>query len=596
MKKETLLWLGLWVVAVVMRFWQLGSIPATVVHDEIIYAAQAQSIAVSGSDLTGTWRPWHFRPAHILYAELPATVMAPAAVIISDPLVAARAAQAIIGSLLPFILAGLSYHLFKNKSVALTTAVLAVLNPWLFQFSRLSFDAIFSLFFYFSGIYVWLAAPKWHKLWALPLLILGFFQYQGLKIIFPALIAITLVYDCREAITAISIKKLSWNKLKTQLSNYLPDLLIVLCCAAIFLWYIANLASQSASQRVGDMIFFNEDYVSSLVNEERRLSLVSPLNTLFSNKATVIGYQLLLKYARAFEPYHLFLTGENVRNPFSVWTAGIFYPIDILLIGAGLFYVWHVTKWRPQAYFITALILIAPLPSAVNSLDSWIMFRSSFLFPLLIMLAALGLELLRNHKKLWLFAGIVLIYSGCVVWFQYQYWVRYPIISTKGSALAERVVNNYVARVQKDHPQHRFIVLGDESEFRFNSYLFFNRLITADNMPAIQQTMSDHSYQLGNVRFVTDCIDLTQLNDTTTIISEASNTFCNSGTKADVPTAISVTNIPSLFDSGAIYKVYNDQLCSTETMQGFSQITDLKHLQVEKLDTPEFCRALLTKD
>src|SRR3972149_8527853 len=48
------------------RFWQLNAIPVSLYHDELDYVFTGEAVARYGTDITGQWHPWQFRPLHTL--------------------------------------------------------------------------------------------------------------------------------------------------------------------------------------------------------------------------------------------------------------------------------------------------------------------------------------------------------------------------------------------------------------------------------------------------------------------------------------------------------------------------------------------------
>lgn len=578
-------------VSLFFRVLFLRTAPAFFSHDELHYLGEAQSLVISGSDLTGTWHPWQLRPTSPLYAELPSTIMALGSLLFADPFWKARAIHIIIGVLLPVVLGGIGWQLTGKKGVFWTTLVLGLLNPWLFQFSRMSFDSLLSLFFYSLGTLGLLALPrKWRWLsflaWAV-----GFYQYQGLKIIFlPLLLLVTAYVVWREWPEKEALRLSS---IEQTVRKNLDLVLIALAGLAVFGWFVTHLPSQSAGARVNDLLFFNQTLLSQQVNAQRLLSLENPLEKLTVNKFTIILQEFLIKYAQTFDPTQLFIRGESVRNPFSVWTRGMFYPVDVVLLAAGLVGLLAQRKWHKQLLLLLGFVLIAPLPVAVNSIDTWVMFRGSWLVVSLTLIMGIGAYSLFESKLPWqrlFFVGVGVVYLLSVLSFVDEYFYRYPVYSTKGTSFAERVVANYIRRLPADQ---KVVVLVDEARFVFESYLVYNGLITRENLPQIQEAMRTSVYRLGNVEFRTDCLDTTQLGSGTVFINNSVNVTCDQKPLGSITQAYA--KIPSLLDNGALFTIINDPICDKYALRPFVHVTDRKMLDVEKLNTLDFCDQLFSK-
>lgn len=591
--RELLFLLVLVLVALGLRFYDLRLAPALFTHDELHYISEAQSLVVSGSDLTGTWKPWHFRPTSPLYAELPSTVMMLGSLLFQDVFLKARFVHIVLGVLLPIVLGGIGWNLTQRKRVFWLTVGVGLLNPWLFQFSRMSFDALLSLFFYSLGVLGLLSlSAKWR--WtAFLAFVLGFFQYQGLKLIFLPLIFLTTGFIFwRDFPAKITGKLLVL--FEHVRKNQLDLLLIVALSVVVFGWFLTQLPTQSASSRVNDILFFNNKLLSQKVNEQRLLSLEDPFGKLAVNKVSVITHEFLIKYAQTFDPSQLFVRGESVRNPFSVWTRGMFYPIDIVLLGSGVFTLIIEKKLRKQLLLLLGFVLISPLPVAVNSIDTWVMFRGSWLIVSFILLMGIGLDaLVRWLSKGWLkivLAVFILVYILNVLNFFNEYFYRYPVYGTKGTAFAERVVANYIHRLPKEM---KVVVLVDEARFVFESYLVYNNLINEDNMPQIQEAMKSSVYRLGNVTFATDCLDVEAFADDTVFINNSVNVTCD---QKPVPSLNQpYSKIPSLLDNGAQFTIYNDLICSKYALRPFVHVTNRRILDAERLDNQQFCDELFSK-
>jgi hypothetical protein len=573
------------------RFLYLRSTPALFSHDELHYISEAQSIAISGSDLTGTWRPWHLRPTSPLYAELPSTVMSLGSALFSDPFLKARFMHILFGTLLPVILGGIGWSLTKRRGVFWATFLLASVNPWLFQFSRMSFDSLFSLFFYSLGILGLISLPKKWRWLSVLALVLGFYQYQGLKIIFLPIVVLTITYILWRDWP--SAGKLSVQKVTRVLQANAIDLTIILIlCLAAFGWFVKSLPTQTANQRVNDILFFNQLLLSRKVNEQRLLSLEDPFGEIGVNKMSVIIQEFLTKYAQTYDPSQLFIRGESVRNPFSVWARGMFFPIDAALIAVGVIALIREKRWQKEGLLLLAFFLIAPLPVAVNSVDTWVMFRGSWMIVTFLLIMGIGAYSAFEASERWqrlFFVGLIAIYLISLLSFANEYFYRYPVYSTKGMSFAERVMANYIARLPKEV---KVIVLVDEARFVFESYLVYNNLITIQNLPAIQRAMKESVYTLGNVTFSTDCLDVTKLTDDTVIINNSINVTCD-----QKPVSISkpYAKIPSLLDNGALFTIYNDQICDKYALRPFVHVTDRNVLDVERLSTQTFCDQLFSK-
>jgi len=579
---RNVIWIIIFLVSFFTRLYQLETLSPVISHDEIYYVAEAKSLSISGKDPTGLTSPTQLKAANPLYAELPGTLMTPAALLFANsPVLAARFTHALLGSLFPLVLGALAFVLFKNKSIAIITACVASVNPWLFQNSRMGFDALFSLFFYFAGMTVLLRAKKYSLPLSFLLFVIGFYQYQGLKLLFIPLIFICIFFlVVRKTPTPIHVKKL--------LSLHWKILLFFVVALLFFSIHIVRLKNSQAGGRVQDLIFFDQTTLTTIVDTQRRQSVASPIQSLYSNKATALISIFTEKYIDTFNLQQLFVHVDARRNPFAVTTKGIFYLIDLPLIFLGLYYLISQKKNRAVMVFMIGMILISPLPSAINSKDTWMFFRSSFLFPWLMILTALGIYFIWQRKSLVLKLTLTSIYTLFICSFAYDYFFKYPVLGTNGIYFSERIIASYLQRL----PEEKGVtVITEEPRFTYESILSFNNNLSKDNITQINSSFKSSLFSIKNVTVTSQCFSPELATDQRIYIVDARTPPCDTPqTQENVTRLI----IPSLLDSGALFYVYNDQLCSTYQLQGYSKVTQ-RVMNVEELENKMFCEHFLTR-
>lgn len=557
-----------------IRLYKIDANPSVISHDEVYYMTEAKTILLDFSDPSGTWSPLSLTSANPLYAELPGFVMSILTFFTFDnPLLAAKITHIVLTTGLCFILGYLSYLFTKNIKFAFLTTILATVNPWLFQFSRMGFDSIFSLFFYFLGITLYIRNKSYHKLWALIPFFIGFFQYQGLKIVFVPLIFLTVVYVY-----------LQEQKTITKNNKYIYSAITLIFAVLLFSITIFRLQNQKASDRAKDIIFSDHTYNTTNVFKQRQQAIDTNYNKFFINKFTVISERFLNQYLESFSPQQLFLKGEALRNPFSVFNHGMFYLIDLPLILLGLFFLLKEEKTQKTAIYLLSLILIAPLPSAINSTGIWIMFRSSLMIPVFVILSSYGLYVLWQNLNKYLFAILIILYVVFVTRFFFFYFHTYPILGTSGEYFSERILANYIKR----NPELEIKVYANEPKFVFESILVYNNLINSKNLPAINEAMKTEKYQLENFVVDNKCVTSAKENPNTTIIAHAVIPNCDGSNNETELTS----QIAELTDSRGVYKLYNDSFCLPFGLDRFSHINQ-DVFAVEKLDDAKFCKSFL---
>lgn len=601
------------------RFWMLDRLPVSLVHDETVHAAHAKSFAVQGKTLDQAVSWWSLQPVHPFYAELPSVVMAPAFWFTDSPLLASHGASAFMGVLLPLILAWFAYGIWRSPRLSVLTAFVAATNPLLWQFSRLSYDATFSIFFYMLGAAILVNTKQWWRLLSIPALGIGFFQYQGLKLVLvPFVFGIIGLYFLQRNLpsksprlkTAMDFVK-SWEAFIQKSTNkeMIGVWLVAAFSLALTLFYgFYILPNQDLSNRT-DYLIFKSDTLSDSVNLQRRLSIDSPTTNIASNKLWSIFDFMLTRGSHAFNPEILFVRGEIPISLFAVTTHGLFYLIDILLIGIA-FYVFSQSyrrKW--QLVVFIGLVIALGLPTYINTQSEWHLLRTQLAYTMLIFPISWGLWWVSQRR--WIFVPVMMIYLLSVLNFSYHYFFRYPLTSADRANIAERVISRYIAATLDTNPNQEIVIYSHAPEMLFFNYLVFTNQINTQTVNEIaKQLNQDNENQhvkrltLHNVIFTNECVPAIYQEGTVhitdqhfpTCIEELPEDLLDKKTtseenKTALPQQISV---PSVLDSGERYRITGDTLCDMSTMTPFVQIKNFNQFDIEKMSGEELCHHWLS--
>lgn len=610
-KNTTILILSvlIFITALFTRFYQLELVPPSLANDEMIYAIHALSVAHTGTDLSGTWNPFSLTPMNAMFGELP-TLFQSVFFLLPLPLIlAARLPFVLMSLLLPAILAGISWELFRNRRTAIATGFVALFNPWIWQFGRMGFDSYWSVFFYSLGAYLLLHFRGWKKCWSMLAFFLAFYQYQGHKL---SLIPWVLAFVAIAIWNSIQFKKLKqrWH-LDLDWKKALPSLTVLMLSCLLFVFYIfIQLPQQGSSVRISTMVSPNSPEIIQEVNEKRTLSLASPLTPVFTNKYTVWAEEMLTKYSKMFAPEHLFVSSQF--SSFNVWSHGLFYLIDAALLLISIVVI--ARKKTVHIGIILGITLCAVVvAAAIGNGDSYL-FRSSLSIPLLLLFVGVGASF--TWRKLpsslrFVFLGL---YIASIGLFAFQYFVRYPVYSAERSYLTDRVLSRYVQL--SNNP---VVIYTDEPDFTYMSLVFYNRLFDTHDFSALQQQYRERSFEIGNVRLTAECVpsfreNIAQQTDTT-IIVRASAKRCQPEEEAELleltdnalatspdPTRPdTVQSVPTTHslgavrDSGMVYEIVNDTVCQETDLPGFIHITELRDFALQKQTAEEFCSTWVMK-
>ncbi len=580
-----LLWLTVvvFLLNLVVKSWWVTAIPPLITHDEMYYANEAQTLVLSGSDVTGKWHPWQLAPANPIYSELTGVTLVPGFLLFpNDHIAALKTMPLLLGSLLPILLAAIVLQLTHSKRAYLMTMLVASLNPWIFQFSRMSFDSLFSISFYCLGIMVLLSFPKWWKLIAVAPLTWGFYQYQGHKPLLLPLIVVFASYLLWHLYKTTNKQLLP--ALKTIARGGLPLLLIVGWCTVLTGWYAWRLPQISSANRITEVLTANSDSIAAQVNENRRLTLPNPFLQLADNKYTVYTKKVVEQAIATFDVSWLFLRGDGHVDSYAATEFGFFHILDIGLLLVAAVWLWSTPLQGNQKWLWSALLLIGLLPNALKAEQLWLTFRGSWLIMVLVMLTGIGATIATRLVSTRTLLVGVSIYLLATVPFFYYYFFRYPISTMSGMFFYDRVVASYIQR----HPQRQMLIFAQQPKLLFDQLLTYNRMITPGNLDAIHLAYNSDHYTVGNITITNDCIDTATMNDQSKIvIADYRVGVCDD----EDPALLRKTNIQvgSVIDSGARYRIYHDTSCDPTKFDLFVPV-NRKLLRVETLNTPEFCQ------
>ena len=368
--------------------------------------------------------------------------------------------------------------------------------------------------------------------------------------------------------------------------NILAACAVVLFSVALTVLYLVRLPHLTSGERISEFSIYDATEISSRVNDQRRISLSSPLTVLFENKYTAIFTTLTQRFLDSFNVNRLFISGDAAVDTFTVLEYGYFHIIDILVLIVALAYLLHKKQDHPTLLFILGFIVIGAIPNVIRTGASWIIFRAAFAFLGLVLLMGTGTaEFLKLHSRKYAVV-LILFYTITTTPFLYAYFVKYPISHTRNIGFYERVVASYLKRMTNDAP---VVIIPDRDDATFNYLIHYNQLLTKENEKQVNTALTTRVFEVDAIKIPGNCPNnIDEIGFTTTFVY-LMNQPCE---VASDPTEI--TEIKSLIDSGTIFTVYNDKLCSQYSLPAYPHVT--KNLfAVEKLSNQEFCETFFSR-
>lgn len=417
-------------VSLFVRVYKLAEVPAGIYYDEVDLAYQARSLLETGKDYRGTWSPFFVRSFNTDKTPIPVYLSIPAQVMFQTPELQVRMTNAIVGAIVVGLAMMLVWMWTKNRVAVMLAGIVFGLNPWLIQFSRISFEAIFVLLFYLGFLVIffnWLRRKKLRDFYlSILLLSLGVYVYRIMSFYVPLTFLIMGVIYFKE-IWKVGIKHLLGGA--------------VLAGVIILPFMYATTIGSADQTRIEQVSVFSDPLVPIFVIRGREVDSgdytgekvgTRPIwySYIFHNK--VVGWMTSLKnnYLKSVSTEFLFAFGDdNLRQ--GMGKTGALLWIDIVGLLAGLYWlVRHIKEKRYQ--FLAAWLLTSPLPADLTFDGATHASRLIIMAAPLLLVVALGWwQILRLFTKLkwdfWavpLIGVIYLMVAGNVL---HHYFIHFPL-------------------------------------------------------------------------------------------------------------------------------------------------------------------------
>lgn len=489
LKYILLILIGLIIIfAAFLRLNQLGKIPVSMSDDETRLTYSAYSIWKTGRDLNGIVLPLNFSMSGYSFNPIPIYVSSPFVGLLGLSMFSARLPFALAGIVMVFFVYLITHLLTKNKPIALLSAGVLTFSVWAIQLSRFAYEGGMALLWYTIGVYLFLNMKKIQgKLFVLSLLffIMGFYSYSGYKITFVPIILLLL-----------------WYKRKSISKKYVLMTLAVMCLTFASFFYLSK--TQGASHYGSSVYFFGDMHaVETSVELERRASGAPEiLKKLYHNKVTYITKIFLNHYLYAFSPQYL-VTDQEASGIFSLWFRGQLYYHEILLLFAGMFFIF--LKWRRECLLVTALLLIAALPSGLGPDPITYTIRSSFMLPWLsffIGAGIYGLVTAFKKKQQYITVGVMgIIYCYTIGGYMTQYYYEW---TTYGANYYSKADSDLAYRIIQEKDKRAKMYVGGTEGMSILHYAFYSRMDPAN----VQKIFGQETATIGSLTFSSKCFDL----------------------------------------------------------------------------------------
>lgn len=341
-------------IAIFLRFWQLGAVPASPDWDEVALGYNAYSLLHTGRDEYGAFLPVVMRSFDDYKPALYSYLAIPTVGLFGLSVWSTRLPSAIFGVLTVIAVYFLVKELFKKESLALLSSFFLAISPWHIQFSRIAFESNVGLAFNVFGALFFLKGLK--RPWLLYVSMISFvasaYVYQSEKVFSPLLL-LSLVVIFRKELFKVP-------------KRYLYGALVVgLLVSLPMVWYIVG--NKNALLRAQGVSVFSDS--TSLKQDAERLLADQKnhdtLGLIIDNRRWVFGKEILANYLSHFDPNWLFITGDISRH--HAPNMGLLYLWELPFIFAGIVYLLWGNFDKKTKLTIFSWFLLAPVAASVTT-------------------------------------------------------------------------------------------------------------------------------------------------------------------------------------------------------------------------------------
>jgi 4-amino-4-deoxy-L-arabinose transferase-like glycosyltransferase len=379
MKKNlgVFLFVGIFIIGFLLRFYQLGEIPNSLNWDEVSWGYNGYSILETARDEHGAFMPLSFKAFGDF--KQPVYVYLDAASIFLFGLnsFAVRFPSALLGTISIIFVFLFVRELFKKDHFGLTvsyiTMLLYAISPWSIQFSRVAFEANVGLVLVLIGAFLFLRGintkdSKFLFASCIPFA-LSAYTYHSEKIIAPLLFAGFVFYAYK---------------------FFLPRKRLLVFLGLFFIFCNIFWLIDMRTTARGRSVMFTSNQTQILEDSTKKIQyeagLGNPYGAILHNRRLVYLNTYVKQYLAHFNLNFLFVIGDNARH--HAPGVGVLYLVAFPFILIGIYL--SITKRLWSMVLVFYWLLLAPAASAL-AVDAPNASRSMIVLPTWDIFAGLGI-------------------------------------------------------------------------------------------------------------------------------------------------------------------------------------------------------------
>lgn len=437
-------------LAVILRFWQISSLPPSMYWDEVSQGYNSYAILTTGKDEHQEMLPL---ARFIAFGDYKAPVniylTVPVMAVFGKTEFSVRFVSAFLGVMTVLAAYFVSREFFMKQQmrdqIALLVAFFLAISPWHIQLSRVAYEGNVATFFTVLGVlcfFIALRKKSWWFLLSGISFVLAFYSFNSQRVFVPLLVVfLTLIYH----------KELWQLKKNVIISGAV--------CLLLLLPIIQFLMMPESKLRFAEVNIFSDVGVveksNALIAQENN----SLLSKILYNRRVLYAQEYITNYFDFFNPKYLFVSGD-VNPRFSHGFNGQLYLWMLPLILAGLYY--FCTNRNRVSLVVIGWFLLAPV-AAATARETPHALRSETFLPTYEIFAALGcITLFLFLKSKTKYAGVVcisallLLSSFSVIKFWHNYSTHNKVVNSAEWQYGYKETMQYVNTIQSQYDEIYF--------------------------------------------------------------------------------------------------------------------------------------------
>ena len=355
-KLQKAIFAGIILLAICLRFWDLGNTPPSPDWDEVALGYNAYSIIQTGKDEYGKFMPVvlrsfdDYKPALYMYLIIPFIFLFDVSVL------AVRMPAAVVGVIGVVMTYLLVKEVTKNEKLSLIAMGMMAISPWSIQFSRVAFETQVASVFNIITVYLFIKGLQKHYLLPFSAVfgVLTIYIYQSEKVFMPLLILLLMVIYWKQI----------WQVSKAWLGvTAVVGVLVALPMLTYIVTNKAALTRATTTVAFSDTNSFLQQNVQRLIYDKE---INNPIGLVFDNRRVEFAKTIMFGYLVHYDLNWLFIKGDLSRHHVPQMALMYLWEMPFLLLGIYTLLFSkefdRKTKWLFFGWF-----LIAPIPASVTS-------------------------------------------------------------------------------------------------------------------------------------------------------------------------------------------------------------------------------------